>query len=508
MNDEIQVSDKESKFEVVGFLCLISLLLSLILSRGLGNKFVFDISCLLLLGGALWFCFLNHCYPAFVKVVFCVAILAVLWPATYLYGFWVFVISQISKQKTLSNYFGCVILILWIIQISELGSWINIPVICFACFFILMIVVRLCPKYIYYFLLLACIVITLISLIQPRREVQIANNTNLSYGYRHGRVLAKILQGELVDYNNVSGQIGITSLIQHSGHNKSDFPIILVDHDQYHNTDYSVIKPYNIKQARPWHNNQMFGDQYMLAAISDDGLWISNIGGSLSRTGKLILGSFVNGTLEPLIIKRNGAIYINDSDPFVDRLANYQKSGILEIVYGSREYRFINILFLLATLFNEKRYVSWIFILLIFIFIIVFTNKRIDGDIRVVGKIHNPHEPSKISGVLRTVIDSGFPYTLGNDGTVLLIVGPGKKTCVKSTEKVVVACEGATIFLNDHTVKIDTIPLGNIKNIIDARRVFVDGLDSGAWTTIDGVIVLGTGSPARQDWRKWLASLE
>jgi hypothetical protein len=48
------------------------------------------------------------------------------------------------------------------------------------------------------------------------------------------------------------------------------------------------------------------------------------------------------------------------------------------------------------------------------------------------------------------------------------------------------------------------LPLGDVDGIIDARRLIVNGVIVGVVYREGGRTIIGTGSPARQDWAKWL----
>jgi hypothetical protein len=114
------------------------------------------------------------------------------------------------------------------------------------------------------------------------------------------------------------------------------------------------------------------------------------------------------------------------------------------------------------------------------------------------------HEPSKISGVMRSLADAGFTYARGTDNCTMLVVDEGKKATPKPTEHVVIGCTQATILLDDNIIRIGDIPLGDSDDVVDARNVIVNGKAQGAHIKIKDTIVLGTGSPAKQDWSKWL----
>lgn len=492
-----------------GFLVLSNwLLFALVFSHGLGHQLIFRFSTALLLGLLLQHHLLsekNITSASVFKIVLCLFTAWLFWPIVYLYGFWAFVINDDSENGNIFWRANCIaLLFFWLIQATFIGSWTLLPHIGIPLFLLTCFIAIFVPRRTRTILAIGCILLSLIQLTTIRENVQISYNPTLDSGYRHGAVLAKLLNGKLVDPNAVSGNVGITSLIQKSGENHAKYPIVLVDHDQIPSPTYPAVSKGNVTQTEPWYSNQLFGDQYLLAAIAEDCQWVSHLGGKLAAKGKLMLAMRTDQGIEPVVLQYGKTIYVNDSDAFVDRLANYQRCGIKEIVYGSAIYRSINIFFVLAMLLSRYKKSEILASIALLIFAIFYTTQPVPGDIRIIGKVCFPHEPSRVSGVMRSLVDAGFPYVRGTTDCTLLVVDGNQKAKVKSTERVVIGCDKAAILLGDNTIRIGEIPLGDINDVVDARNIIVNGKTQGANIRINDTIVIGTGSPAKQGWSKWL----
>jgi hypothetical protein len=361
----------------------------------------------------------------------------------------------------------------------------------------------------YILLAVVCIVASSADLVSLQKEnIEIAYHKDFASGYVHGPILARILNGKLVDPNNVGGDISITSLIQGSGISTAKRPIVLVDHGQKPSKNYPAVAEGDIIQKLPWPGNQFFGDQYLLAAIAQDGQWVSNIGGRLRAIGKMRLVSpcYQNGKrYEPLVLTYKNTTYVNDSDPFVDRLANYQVAGIREITYGVPFYRIINILFLIGAIFSVKfKYSDFVTGFVVILFVIFYILIPTNGDVRIIGKMNFPHEPSKVSGVLRSLADAGFSCIKGSENCNVLVIGEKKVVKPQKTERLILACSGSTINFGEQKIWVGEIPLGTIDGIVDARNLSVSGVMQGPILKIGEATVIGTDSPAKQDWTRWL----
>lgn len=486
------------------------ILFLLLLARGFGSSAVFRLTVGGLLGFVAFSNLLRKDFEGIGRSCICFVASLLFWPLVYLYGFWVFAIGVDPTNKQLRWHApATAFLFLWILQFTEIGSWTYFPCIGIPIFLLICVCMFFSTKPAYIILAIICIVASIIDLASLQKEnVEIAYHKDFASGYVHGPILARILNGKLVDPNNVGGDISITSLIQGSGANTAKRPIIVVDHGQKPSKNYPAIVEGDIIQKPPWTGNQFFGDQYLLAAIAQDGQWVSNIGGRLRAIGKMQLVSpcHQNGKrYEPLVLRYKNTTYVNDSDPFVDRLANYQVAGIREMAYGVPLYRIINILFLIGAILSVKFKYSdfatgFIVILFVAFYILIPTN----GDIRIIGKMNSPHEPSKLSGVLRSLADAGFSCIKGGKNCNVLVIGEKKIVAPQKTERVILACSGSTINLGEQKIGVGEIPLGMIDGIVDARNLSVSGVMQGPILKIGEVTVIGTDSPAKQDWKRWL----
>jgi hypothetical protein len=63
---------------------------------------------------------------------------------------------------------------------------------------------------------------------------------------------------------------------------------------------------------------------------------------------------------------------------------------------------------------------------------------------------------------------------------------------------------GAAVHIGSRSIKADDIPLGDRDGVIDARALLIDGKAAGPIVNSDGVRIIATGSPARQEHKRWL----
>lgn len=467
------------------------------------------------LGHALFYAFSEKQWLKSLFILSLCCLVYFQWPVIHLWGFWAFVVILIYGKNnrealTLANCF----LILWLAQETLLGSWTAVPWIGIIFFLFSYFVIRwlnnkwLGPKLLY-FLLLFCVAITTYDIfkIQLRNpDIQIAQDKTIMPSYSPGPLLAKILKGKLVEPGLVAGDIGISSLIFDKGPYLGSQHILLAEHDIEPLDPEKVLRSANAKQIEPWSHNQLFGNQYLLEAIAQDGLWMANLGGSLKPVGKLLLGSlshFSDQTITPLVLKSGKFTYVQDSDSFVDRIANRQENIVKEIVLGRPTPRLFNLLFCILILFSS----SLGGLVLRFAGIVVISVVGLlpkEGDIRVKAKLDWSHEPSKASGVTSSLVDKGYLVRLGNKNTQILIVGQGKTSTITHNEKLVILEPGATAIIGKHTIQAGTDPLGYEHGIIDARKLLIDNEENPPAYLLEDIQIIGTGSPSKIDWGKWL----
>lgn len=493
--------------------------ISLLFSRGFGSTLIFRLIVAVALGLILYHYISAKRYVYTIITISSVLLAILYWPIVYLHGFWAFLLSfGVTNQKQgmlnvsspdFNTGLSSGVLFLWLIQLTTAGSWTHRPIAGILTFSISAIALSFLPRQIRLVLATICIIVTAISLVSiSPAVVAIEYHKELASGYSHGPVLQKLINGKLTPPGKVSGDMGITNLMFEESENKATKKLFLVDHDvaALQLQKHPVLINHSLIQKRPWSANQFYGDQYLLAAIATDGYWVSNLGGCLRLEGCILLASnrYIGGdSFEPIVIAVGDATYVQDSDPFVDRLACYQASAITELTHGSKLLRYVNLLFVLAIAISHL--LPSIIVFLAVVSILVFTEMLpTAGDVRLVVDRGSPHEPSRGSGVMRSLIDAGYPYLPGTTDARVLIVGPGQSTRVQSSEKIVLVSSGSTIAIDEHVLTVNYIPLGTVDGIVDARALYLDGMEAGVTTTVGNIVFVGTDSPAKQDWARWL----
>jgi len=490
------------------FSACITICLILIVAKGFGSPTCFTLAAGTGLGLLLWQAVKVSDRFILAKGLLAFGLAAFYWPIVYLWGYWAFATSAVpvTKRNWLSS-FSPAFLALWVFQCTEVGSWSAVPSWGIPTFLMCCLGFRFVPRWSRFILLALCVATSLIEITYIYRPhvIEIAQEMNVARGYSPGPTLAKLLGGSPVE-GEVKGDIGITSLFLKQGPNLAIRQIILGEHGQKPTLTQTMWVGGDLQQMEPWPDNQLFGSQYLLAAIAEDGQWVSNLGGRLEHTGRLVLASanHLGGSgIEPLIIAQDNAVYVQDSDPFCDRLCAYQPSALREIAVGQGHLRIINVVLAALSLAGSGTLAMSAWGAGVLAFALWYCQPQ-PGDVRLCGTLGWPHEPSRISGVLRSLADAGLVMTRGNSDCRLLVVDEGRSAKAATSEQLVLAAPGASVSSGQATIRVDDLPLGDVDGIIDARRLIVNGVIVGVVYREGGRTIIGTGSPARQDWAKWL----
>lgn len=268
----------------------------------------------------------------------------------------------------------------------------------------------------------------------------------------------------------------------------------------------------NYRQPIPWHANEFVGNQYWRFAVRKDRALISNLGGRLKPEGRVLLADPRESFVEPTLLAslRSGVTVLADSDYWVARLANHQRS-LLGVILGSWQelWRpFISNAFFVigAVAASFRSRVAALGLLGIIVSLASVTKVR--GELRLAASLGDPHDPVRVWGVPRQLADLGMPIVVGNEKTQVLIVEAGRSARKQDGERLVVLEPGAQVTIANKTIRADSLPLGDLAGISDARTIIVDGQHTIAATTeIDGTKIIATGSPALlplEIWQQYL----
>jgi hypothetical protein len=434
------------------------------------------------------------------------------WPLVHLWGFWVCLIFSIySIRDPVAIAVSSSLLGIWLLQESAIGSWTAVPYVSLIVFPAIYFVSMWVGRPIFFGLLIACLLVTgyqVFELATSNPRVEISHDKTILPSYSPGFMLAKILNGSIVDPGKVAGDIGISSVIFDKGPYRGSKHILLAEHDIQPPENDPVLRCSNAQQSEPWYSNQFFGNQYLLEAVARDGFWAGNLGGSLNANGRLLLGSLTHHgdqLVAPLVVQYDRYIYVQDSDSFVDRLANRQENIVKEISIGRIFPRILNIFFCIIIFFDLTTLGLLIRLTSVVVMLGCLGVPR-SGDVRIVGNIDWPHEPSKASGVMTSLIDSGYPFLLGDTNARILVVGSGMFAVRKSTETLVILEPGASVRIDRWLVCAKNDPIGNREGIVDCRNLLLDDQEVGPEIQIGDVTIVGTGSPSKINWERRLES--
>lgn len=293
-----------------------------------------------------------------------------------------------------------------------------------------------------------------------------------------------------------------------------DPDVVLAEHDLVSiPAGMPVMSAASWQQPEPWGHNQFVGDQYLLFALRRDGFYAGNLGGRLVPAGRMLLGA-VDGSMplrvEPLVQRVDHTLFLGDSDAFVDRLCVYQAHAVRELLspgWGPRGLNLLLVLGAVAACFpaSSPRRLAVAFHSLVVGSLALVAAIPAHGDVRIEGPVGWPHDPGLGGAVPRALADAGIIMWPGSHGCTVLCVGPGR-TVRSRGERLVFLEPGSTVRIGEEVVRAGEIPLGAVDGIPDARQLARDGVDVGVTAEVQGIRIIGTGSPARQDHEKWLSA--
>jgi hypothetical protein len=494
---------------------VVAFFLSLVVAKGFGSSALFTIAVGLSLGSIAWRSVHQRKTWPVIVCIFSFFLTLLSWPLVHLYGFWALLgrTQNDSKENRLGwAALGTAFLALWLVQATTAGSYTIFPLLGIPTFALACLCLYWFPRWVHQALVLACLLLTSVQVYIDAKPVQVEVSTDVQSapGYSPGPLLAKIVGATVVRPGELDADVGISSLIFDSKVNHARKKLYLLEHDLKATALHKAIHGGSIQQKEPWFSNEFYGNQYLLASIARDGQWVSNLGGQLNLTGKILLASGRyrgGGLFEPLVVETGHAIYVNDSDPFVDRLAGYQIFALQELVHGNLGIRVINAIFALGSSLTPG-VLSALCILLAGAGWIITNLSGFPGDVCLMGRIGWPHEPSKISGVLRSMADEGFSMVPGKRLCKIVAVDANQTVGIDKYAELVLAGPGARISIDHTTIEVDDEPLGVRSGVVDARKLIVNGSAKGVICRLGRLTVIGTGSPSKQDWKKWLPPLE
>lgn len=335
--------------------------------------------------------------------------------------------------------------------------------------------------------------------------------------FPHGDVICRQLDAEKRERGEADGDIGIANLIFGETNIKAKKKLFLVEHGVGASEKHQALGKNELLQKKPWEFNQFYGEEHILASIAQDGYWASNLGGSIEPKdyGGVALASksHTGGkSFETIIFDHNDRRYVQDSDPFVDWLAHGQRHVTKEVSKGQTSLRLLNLIVALLCLLvvvTERHTVnmmaSFASLLLIWGHWLYDVNSQPNGEVCIVGKVGSPHELSKSAGVLRSMIESGHPVTETSKLPIIVVVSEGKSYKLQGSERLVIAASNSEIITPKGSFKVDDVPQGLAEDIVDSRLIKGPAGKDATIHKLDNLTILGTNSPAKQNWNKWLS---
>jgi hypothetical protein len=330
------------------------------------------------------------------------------------------------------------------------------------------------------------------------------NYTNSIEFYRPSQVFNRIAG---ITYCDENKKVNIVRSLVHNSKVLDSIPGIIVSEINVKNKQISHPDAY-WQQGGCWNDNLFSGNQFYLEAIVKDGGFYTNKGSVLTKAGKRILYNNTFNDKANLIIENNGRLYFHDSDIFSSIISNYQQNFIKEIFFsGYRPFlmRLICIIALILILFLIFDYKSGVILsfLILLTLSILEKNLIVYGELRMVGDIVNSHENIKFNSVPKSLVLSGYNYTIGNRNAKIMVVESGKKASWKG-EKIIVCSSDCLIEYKGNYIKIGNLPLGNVEDLIDVREIKYKGVTKIGYMKIGEIKIIATDSPGLIRWEKYL----
>lgn len=479
------------------------LAIAIILYGGFGKKYFYDLGFCYLLGSILPYCVLEKKWGASITVI------AIFLSGIYAPWLWKLDGVQSLILIPFPVFYPALgaILIRWCTDYLPVGRWAIIPILPLLAAALLNLFSVKYQKHILVLLIILLSGFTIADLLKMQSVYQIDPGNPTSYEYGLSGVIESYFPKKFIPKTDSTTPFIIRSMIHGTHVDSNHKGIILVDHDQWSHLP-AWIKMGNWQQPLPWSENEFIGDQYWRAAISHDEMLVSNIGGELfpKSTVKLAYPSIFPSRVKTLAIQAGNVLLLSDSDYFVNRLLPYQQSLIGAILKTGRPtflLRCASFLLLLACvfiLFNKS--VSPIAIMGVLIATTAFLGNSHES-IRYVGSQYDPHDTARSWAVKRALVDQGIKLnSVETEDTAVLVLAAGKSTN-SDNEKLIVAEPESRIFLHNHIISVNEVPLGMQDGIPDARNISVDGVIKGVRIDVDGIQIIGTGSPAQLPKEIW-----
>jgi hypothetical protein len=344
----------------------------------------------------------------------------------------------------------------------------------------------------------ACLSLTIVDILKPTRFDSIEDYNDIGSGYKPGFSTLRNLGRD--DSQLKIGKRPLRGYLHGSKIPANTPGVVMVEHDQWVGRENEPIASHNLQVDVPWHDNCWPGRQYLRFAIAKDGFLCSNLGGALNQDGRVELSYWNHGRLEPVLVSRGDTTWSADSDHFNNSLTIYNRCYLPELNREGLYYylvRLVNVALVFIVVFSIN--LPQLSIVSIFL---VLGSSLLSGDIRIAGGIGDPHDEGGPSGVADMINSTGKVALPGTFGAKILII-PHGCSAIHFGEKIVILGGGSTLYsLTEGVIKTDTIPLGTVKNIIDARSIIISSnKNKDVEVTLNhGTKVIGTSSPGRLSW--------
>lgn len=337
--------------------------------------------------------------------------------------------------------------------------------------------------------------------------ISVRNNQVAEFPYSIGEsvenVVGRKLLGEASIINNeISAEVdpAVDTLIAEHG---TAFP-----------ANAGVIGIGEYMQQRPWQASQIFAPELIRYVVSIDGMLVSNRGEKLSG-GRVLLAVPTGAGSAAVVAIANDRLIFSDSDMLLNFLAPYQKNLLSLMSHSFGIMRILGftcgvLLFLLCVFGSIVTGRVGVFLATSMLIAVVSIPLRRDGgDIRWEGtKSTWPHSTSGF-GLVAAINKLGIQVKWGSRDTRVLCVSDGVAQA-RVGESLIFLDPGAGVkLLSGRLFVCGEAPVGNTEIVSDARVVQessckVPSSYKGI-VEIDGVKIIGSGSPARQlNLKKWI----
>jgi len=272
------------------------------------------------------------------------------------------------------------------------------------------------------------------------------------------------------------------------------------------------------KRKSPWTTYAPLMNNNLKIASSFDSLYCSNIGSTLKNTGKNLplIWTYSDLGIPKLLAARyktdnNYFTVFGDSDPIVPFLMPYNINFLKYIFFKDSKVLYFNII-LFSAMVIVLYQKSFIFIIILATFLVIFDNDKIDEIskseifIKYDDKILSPHYLHHFGSLTSEIVKKNIVATHEENSKrivdIFVISKPTKHINLKPDikQRIIFLLPGGSVSINNVAYTCTRIPLGKEKVTNSNKEFYIEdayNIFDNPMVFLKSTIIIGTGSPQR-----------